>query len=244
MLEVENVFLTLGHKKVLRGLNLEFEKGKIYGILGRNGAGKSTIGYLLMGLEKYTPDRGKIIINGEDVTDLKIAGRAKKGITLAWQEPARYEGISVQEFLTLGGRYSEKQAEEVLEFVGLPPEKYLSREMNDSLSGGERKRIEMASVMLLDPEVVILDEPDSGIDYQSYEKVVNVANYLKEKGSIVIVITHNVDISVKFDYAYLICNGIAYREGKPDKVQGFYRQQCDRCDYVEERGEEFEYQAQ
>lgn len=241
MLLVENIFLTLGHKQVLRGLNLKFDRGKIYGILGQNGAGKSTIGYLIMGLEKYTPERGRLVFNGEDITELSIFERAKRGITLAWQEPARYEGVSIKEFLTLGGRYSVDEAEKVLELVGLPAERYLNRDLDESLSGGERKRIEMASVMLIKPEVVVLDEPDSGIDFSSYEKVVNVAQYLKEQGSIVILITHNIEILDNLDYAYLICNGLAYREGDPQVVKKFYEKQCDHCDFIEIGGGEIDY---
>lgn len=241
MLKVDNVFLTLGHKTIFRGLNLEFEKGRIYGLLGQNGAGKSTLGYLLMGLDRYQPDKGKIIFNNEDITKLGVVERARRGITLAWQEPARFEGVSIKEFLTLGGRFSGEKASKKLKMVGLSPERYLGRGLNESLSGGERKRIEMASVMMIDPEVVILDEPDSGIDFSSYEKVVNVAKYFKERGTIVIMITHNVNIFENLDYVYLICNGIAYREGKPEEVQAFYERQCDKCDYVGIGGVEFDY---
>lgn len=243
MLEIENAFLTLGHKQVLRGLNLKFKEGKIYGLLGHNGAGKSTIGYLLQGLEKYSLDKGRIIFNNEDITRFSLQERAKRGITLAWQEPARFEGITVEDFLTLGGRYEQDRAKELLKFVGLEPERYLKREMDNSLSGGERKRVEMASVMMINPKVVILDEPDSGIDYQSYEKVLNVAQYLKEQGTIVILITHNVDITDRLDYAYLICNGLAYREGNPEEVRIFYTEKCDLCEYAEEGSEELDYQV-
>ncbi len=242
MLTVENIFLTLGHKNVLRGLNLEFKDGKTYGLLGQNGAGKSTIGYLLMGLEKYRPEKGKIILDGEDITDLSIFERAQKGITLAWQEPARYEGVSIKDFLTLGNRYSAEEAREVMDLVGLPSELYFNRDLDESLSGGERKRIEMASVMLIKPRVVILDEPDSGIDFSSYKKVLDVAHRLREQGSIVILITHSIDILDELDYAYLICNGLAYREGEPDMVRKFYeKRQCDRCDFVEVGGGDFDY---
>ncbi|ACL70560.1 ATP-binding cassette domain-containing protein [Halothermothrix orenii] len=237
MLTVENVFLTLGHKQVLRGLNLSFEKGKAYGIIGQNGAGKSSIAYLLMGLERYKPDKGKIIFGGEDITPLSVYERAKRGITLAWQEPARFEGLSIKDFLTLGNRYSHEEAGEYLKLVGLDPERYLNREIDDSLSGGERKRVEMASVLMVKPEVVILDEPDSGIDIGSYEKVVQVVDHLKKNGSIVVVITHNNIMLKSMDYAYLICNGVAYREGAPGDIQEFYEDKCDSCAFVDEGGE-------
>lgn len=241
MLIVDNVYLTLGHKEVFRGLNLEFSEGNIYGLLGQNGAGKSTVGYLLMGIENYFPEKGQIIFDKQDITGLDIQGRARKGITLAWQEPARFEGITVHDFLTLGGRYSAKKAVDLLELVGLSAERYLKRELNDSLSGGERKRIEMASVMMIEPRVVILDEPDSGIDYGSYEKVLDVARYLRDKGSIVIMITHNVNIFDNLDYVYLLCNGLAYREGEPDDVRYFYEHQCDRCEYLKTGGDRLAY---
>jgi Fe-S cluster assembly ATP-binding protein len=242
MLEIENVFLTLGHKQVLRGLNLSLGESKIYGLLGRNGAGKSTIGFLLMGLDRYKPDKGRIILNGEDITGLNIEKRAKKGITLAWQEPARFEGISIKDFLTLGGKYNFEEAEKFLEYVGLLPEIYLSREIDNSLSGGERKRIELASIMMIKPKIAILDEPDSGIDFQSYEKIINVAKYLKDHGSTVIIISHSNNISGILDYAYLIYNGASYKEGDPEKVEEFYKKQCSNCNYFKEGSKEFEYQ--
>lgn len=241
MLEVKNAFLTLGHKQVLRGLNLKMEKGKSYGLLGHNGAGKSSIAYLLQGLENYHLEQGQIIFNNDDITDLSLAERAQRGITLAWQEPARYEGLTIEDFLTLGGRYSTEKARELLKFVGLEADRYIQREINQSLSGGERKRIEMASVMMINPQVVILDEPDSGIDFQSYQKVLDVISYLKDNDTIVVIITHNVDITDQLDYAYLICNGLAYREGDPEEVREFYLEKCDVCHYDEERGVGLEY---
>lgn len=244
MLEIKNAFLTLGYKQILSGLDMKFEKGNIYGILGHNGAGKSSIAYLLMGMEKYSLDKGQIILNDEDITDLLLEKRAQKGITLAWQEPSRYEGLTVEDFLTLGGRYEKDKAIDLLQYVGLEPEVYFKREVDDSLSGGERKRIEMASVMMINPEVVILDEPDSGIDYKSYERVINVAGYLKEKGSIVIMITHNVDISSYLDYSYLICNGSVHCEGDPDEVNNFYANKCDICNHKEEGSDDLGYRAQ
>ncbi|MFW6022800.1 MAG: ATP-binding cassette domain-containing protein [Halanaerobiaceae bacterium] len=244
MLEIKNANLKLGNKEILRGLNLEFEEGKIYGILGHNGAGKSTIAYLLMGLENYKLDTGKIIFADEDITDLSLEERAQKGITLAWQEPSRYEGLTVEDFLTLGGRYQKGRAAELLEFVGLAPVKYLKREIDESLSGGERKRIEMASVMIINPDIVILDEPDSGIDYKSYQMVINVAQYLKEQGSIVIMITHNIDISEYLDYAYLICHGKVHLQGKPGIIEGFYSDRCDICEIIGEGSEDSDYKLQ
>jgi len=244
MLVVENAFLTLGQKQVLRGLNLKLKEGRSYGMLGHNGAGKSSIAYLLQGLENYHLSQGRIIFNNEDITELSLSERAKRGITLAWQEPARYEGLTVKDFLTLGGRYDKVKAGKFLEFVGLEAGRYLDREIDQSLSGGERKRIEMASVMMIEPRVVILDEPDSGIDFQSYQKVLDVITYLKSEGAIVVIITHNVEITDRLDYAYLICNGLAYREGDPEEVREFYLERCNNCPYDEEGSVELEYRAQ
>ena len=127
---------------IVEGVSFEVQPKKIHALMGPNGSGKSSIAYCIMGLEQYKPREGKIIFCQEDITNLNITQRAKKGITLAWQEPVRFEGISVQDYIKAGLKEnnSNKEVEKVLELVGLPAKDYLHRKVDNSLSGGERKR--------------------------------------------------------------------------------------------------------
>ena len=163
-------------KKILRGVNLEVGDREIHSIIGANGAGKSTLAYTLMGLQGYEHEEGSLTFDGEDITKLSITERARKGITLAWQEPARFEGLKVRDYLAIGakgnGGITEEKLKEALKKVDLKPEKYLDREVGEALSGGERKRIELASIITMKPKLAILDEPDSGIDVVSLKEIV------------------------------------------------------------------------
>jgi len=233
MLELKNVSYTVSDKKILDNLNLKFIPGKKYAILGTNGAGKSTIGYLIMGLEDYKPTSGKIFLNNIDITDKSVYERAKMGITLMWQEPARYEGLTVYVYLTLGGRLSvdKKSLFNVMEKVGLDPNLYLNRFIDKSLSGGERKRIELASILLLKPKFVILDEPDSGIDIMSLDMINNIIDYISSYGGTPIVITHREEMAFNTDEAYLICAGKILTHGPTDKVVKVFKNICNSCDH-------------
>jgi len=140
MLELIDIDFEVEGKRILRKITMKFEEGKKYSILGMNGAGKSTIAYVIMGLEGYKPTAGKIYLDGEDITDLPVSERAKRGITLLWQEPARFRGLTVKDYLTLGGKLNIKKDEiaQILELVGLSPLLYMNRTVDESLSGGDR----------------------------------------------------------------------------------------------------------
>ncbi|ADG13770.1 ABC transporter ATP-binding protein [Methanocaldococcus infernus] len=234
MLKVENLKVKRGNKEILKGINLEVKKNEIHTIIGPNGAGKSTLAYTLMGVSGYKPSGGKIIFKGEDITNKSITERARLGLTLAWQEPARFEGIKVRDYLKIGmnkkyaGREEEK-IREALELVGLNPERYLDRYVDESLSGGERKRIELASIICIEPDLAILDEPDSGIDMVSIDEIGKVFKYLKNKGCSLLVITHREELSKYGDRASLICGGEVIKTGKPDEVANFYKRRCGKC---------------
>ena len=165
MLKIENLKLNLNGKSIINDLNLHVNEGEIHGVLGENGTGKTTIAYIIMGVNKYHADAGRILLEGEDISDLSVSQRARKGISLAWQEPTRIEGITVRDYLTLSSNgHGSDNIKECLEMVGMDPDRYLNRDIDITLSGGERKRIELASILVMQPKLAILDEPDSGID--------------------------------------------------------------------------------
>ncbi|HET6364487.1 MAG TPA: ABC transporter ATP-binding protein [Nitrospirota bacterium] len=221
-----------GKMPILSGLSLAIEPGEVHALLGTNGTGKSTLAYLIMGCEGYRPTSGEILFDSTLINDLKIYERARLGITMAWQEPVRFEGISVMDYLSIKNR--EMDPAPFLNLVGLAPELYLTRMVDRCLSGGERKRIELASVLALKPRLAILDEPDSGIDMLSIQDVINVINAFKKGGSSVLLITHREEISVITDRASQVCNGKIICSGDPEKVAEHYKaRHCLTCDGVE-----------
>ena len=235
MLELRNVNLSFEKKRILNDLNMKFDDGKRYVVLGNNGTGKSTIANLIMGVEKYKPQRGSVYLNGKNITSLGVYERSKLGITVAFQESVRFEGITTFNYLTLGGKIkaSYSDAKRALELAGLNSE-YLKRRVDDSLSGGERKRIELASVLMLKMRYVILDEPDSGIDMMSLDTISRIIDTLNSKGTTVITVTHREEIAKNSDYAYLICSGTVLKEGPPTDISAYYKKMCDRCDHPNE----------
>lgn len=227
MLNIKNIHVFKDEKEILQNINLHFEKGKIYSILGGNGAGKSTLARTIIGFN--TAEKGEIILDSQDITNMSVTERAKLGITIALQEPARFEGITVYEYLTLGGKFDAANIEEILSLVGLDSKKYLKRFVDETLSGGERKRIELAAVLMMNPKIAILDEPDSGIDALSIPNIVNIINYIKLRGNTAIVITHNEDIAAIVDFAYLICDKTIKKSGRPLEIAEYFKNRCNAC---------------
>jgi Fe-S cluster assembly ATP-binding protein len=229
---MNNIRYSKNSKEIIKDISIQFEKSKITSIIGNNGVGKSTIAYIIMGLEDYKPDQGSIDLNGEDITNLTITERAKRGINLLWQEPARFEGLSVENYLSLGGRIKKNNIESALELVRLSPKVYLQRFVDKKLSGGERKRIEIASGILLKPKFLIMDEPDSGIYIMSLDMINDIITYLKLQGTGVIIITHREEIARNSDYSYLICNGKIIKKGLCKDIIDYYRSACDVCNNI------------
>lgn len=238
MLEIRDLSLNLDGKPILRSINLRIYRGEIHSILGANGTGKTSLAYVLMGL--YRPTSGRIIFEGKDVTELPVHERARRGITLAWQEPARFEGLTVGEYLRLSGEKGggSLPPERCLEMVGLVPSLYLTRPVDATLSGGERKRIELASVLAMGPKLAILDEPDSGIDAPSLDHVVNVIRTLAKGGSSVLLITHHERIAEIADRASCICAGMVLKTTNPEEVVRFFRNHCRECLHINRPEEE------
>ncbi|NJD53974.1 MAG: ABC transporter ATP-binding protein [Candidatus Methanoperedens sp.] len=228
LLEIKEITYRVKEKEIFSGLSLLVHPGEVHAILGKNGTGKSTLAYLIMGCEGYTPTTGDILFDGKVINHLLLHERARLGITMAWQEPVRFEGISVRDYLTL--RNKEIDPSGYLELAGLNPGLYLERIMDSTLSGGERKRIELASVVALSPRLVVLDEPDSGIDMLSIQDILNVITEFKEHGASVLLITHREEIANIADRASEICNGRIICSGSPRKVTRYYKsRKCEVC---------------
>ncbi|HPP57647.1 MAG TPA: ABC transporter ATP-binding protein [Candidatus Hydrogenedens sp.] len=232
ILQIENLYLKFHDKEILRGINIEIWEGHIHAIIGPNGAGKSTLVSTIMGLPGYNPEKGKIFFLGEDITNTPIYDRAKKGLTLAWQEPARFEGLSVKKFILTGAKNKcHKKAEEVLEMVGLEPGKYLDRAVDKTLSGGERKRIELASIITMEPKLILLDEPDSGIDIDALQKIFTLLQQLKQQGITVALITHSLSVLKQADHAFLMCCGKVLDKGNVDRIASYFQNKCIPCNH-------------
>ena len=236
LLEIKNLTYTAGDKTILDEFSLSIKASEVHALLGTNGTGKSTLAYVIMGCEGYKPASGDLLFNGKTIDELKIHERAQLGITMAWQEPVRFEGINVRNYLTLKSKEADPSM--YLEMVGLHPELYLHRMVDKSLSGGERKRIELASILALQPKLALLDEPDSGIDMLSTQDIINVINVFKNNGASVLLITHREEISLIADKASQMCRGKVVCSGNPEKVAEYYKSRkwlvCDgvACVYV------------
>lgn len=231
MLQIQNLKLILNGNPIIDDLSLNVERGEIIAVLGVNGTGKTTLAYLIMGVV-YLPDDGKIIFEGEDITKYSISQRAKMGITLAWQEPARFEGLSIREYLGLGNKLKIEEIEDYLWAVGLPPSQFLNRAVDASLSGGERKRVELASVLAMKPKLAILDEVDSGIDVVSLPHIVNGIVKMKNLGSSVLLITHNEDTVDIADKVAVMCAGKIFKTGAPKEMCQWFKQNCQVCGHI------------
>ncbi len=218
MLKIRNLRVYRGDAEIVRGVSVDFAHG-VHIILGTNGSGKSTLAGGIMGIY---PTTGKIIVEGMRVDKKSITERAKMGMTLAFQEPTRFEGIRVKDYLLASSL--EKSLDEVYEMIRLIglPEEILMKKMDDTLSGGERKRIELVSVLLMHPKIAILDEPDSGIDMLSYGKIINAVKILREQGACVLLITHNRNLLTLGDYAHIMTEGKIVKSGEPEEMSKFF----------------------
>ncbi|THJ23668.1 MAG: ATP-binding cassette domain-containing protein [Nitrospira sp. CG24E] len=228
-LDIRNLTFNVDRHAILDRLDLAIQPGEIHALLGANGSGKTTLAYVLMGCEGYAPSAGQVLLDGTDLLSLKMHERARSGLTLAWQEPARFEGITVREYLTLGK--SDCDTEPALRQVALDPDRYLHRRMDKALSGGERHRIELASVLSVKPKLAILDEPSAGIDMLSINHIIDIIRALKAAGGSVLLITHQEEVTLIADQASQLCAGRTVFSGGPrEAVDHFQRRACVRCD--------------
>ena len=202
-LEVKNLHVKIEDKEIVKGLNLKVDKGQVVALMGPNGSGKSTLAYALMGHPKYEITSGKILLNGKDVTKAKPDERAKKGLFLSFQYPHEISGVSVSNFLRIALNAKREASGEkpisVIDFYKFLQEKMKSlkidksfalRYLNEGFSGGEKKRMEILQMSVLEPKIGILDETDSGLDVDALKTVANGINDIKGSKMGILLITH------------------------------------------------------
>lgn len=220
MLELKNVTYSVadgdGRKNILSDVSLLFPDKSITVVTGHNGSGKSTLVKLIMGIEK--PDSGKILLDGEDITGKSVTDRARMGITLAFQQPVRFKGITVKNLLDLavGSNCSMGAACEFLFSVGLCAKNYVNRPVDDTLSGGELKRIELALALAKGGNVFLLDEPEAGIDLWSFDELIKVFDALRDKT--VVIVSHQSRILENADRIAVFNSGTQPRVGTREEI--------------------------
>jgi Fe-S cluster assembly ATP-binding protein len=233
-LEIKDLHISIDGKAILTGLDLNVSKGEVHAIMGPNGSGKSTLANAIMGHPKYSIESGDILVKGESILKLSTDLRARKGIFLGFQYPTEISGVGYSHFLRnayniLNKSLGEEQNREVfltvrefheyvkknLDAVGLDPS-FLGRYLNEGFSGGEKKRSEVMQMLVLKPQLAILDEPDSGLDIDAVKAVAEAINKLIDTGAGVLVITHYARILrylKKLDYVHVVARGKVIKSG-------------------------------
>ena len=221
-------------KRIIDDLSLTIENDRFTVITGPNGGGKSTLAKLIMGIEK--PTSGQILLDGRDITDLGITERAKAGIGYGFQQPARFKGMKVKKLLDIaaGRKLPMLACNEYLAKVGLCSANYLTREVDKSLSGGEVKRIEIATILARDPKLAIYDEPEAGIDLWSFDRLTETFRdiHAARDGRSIVIISHQERIIQLADEIILLREGKVVDEGTPGELMpklGFVAKGMPQC---------------
>ena len=219
LLRVENLHVSVGKKELLHGINLTVNKGEVHVIMGINGAGKSTLLHAIMGNPVYTITEGRIFFEGQDITELSVDKRAKLGIFFSFQNPISVAGITTENFIrtaktTISGKQQrlfpfKRLMKSRMEDLAMDPS-YAERDLNVGFSGGEKKKTEILQMLMLNPEFVILDETDSGLDVDAVRTVSKgIEAYRKQSKGSLLVITHSTKIleALPVDYTHIMVNG-------------------------------------
>lgn len=230
LLKIQDLNVNIEKKQVLHGVNLAVNAGETHVLMGPNGAGKSTLGFTIMGNPRYTVSGGKILFEGEDITELGADKRAAKGIFLSFQTPLEVPGISLESFIRTalqqrtGKRVKlfqfQKELKSMMQILNMD-ESYASRDLNVGFSGGEKKKSEILQLLMLKPKLAILDETDSGLDVDAVRTVSKgIEEYQKSQNGALIIITHSTKIleSLKVDKTHVLVKGKIVKDGGPELV--------------------------
>ena len=231
LLDVQNISVRVEEKQVLSNVNLQIQSGETHVLLGPNGAGKSTLGNAIMGNPVYTLTGGKILFDGQDITEEKTDKRAKAGLFLSFQNPLEVPGISLETFIRsaiqqrTGERVKlfqfQKELKANMELLNMDAS-YAGRDLNVGFSGGERKKSEILQLLMLKPKLAILDETDSGLDVDAVRTVSKgIEEYQKRHGGALLIITHSTRIleSLNVDYTHILVKGTVVKTGDGSLVQ-------------------------
>ncbi len=235
LLVVDNLHVSVEGKEILKGLTLEVEAGQVHALMGPNGSGKSTLSFCLMGHPKYTVTQGRILYCGQNITELSPDARAKAGIFLAFQYPTAIPGVTITNFLRTalkgvrGGDVPVKEFRQTiktyLKTLGIP-DAFMNRYVNDGFSGGEKKRIEILQMAVLQPKLAVLDETDSGLDIDALKVVAAGINSLRgpERGMLLITHYQRILNYIKPDRVHVMINGAMAQSGGPELALELERQ--------------------
>lgn len=236
LLTINKLNASADEKSILHDLNLQIKSGETHVLMGPNGAGKSTLGNVILGNPQYTADCGSIFWKDEDITSLRTNERAKRGIFMSFQSPIEIPGISISQFIRTAAEAKSVQKirfkdfrlkmNEAVKTLHINPE-WINRELNVGFSGGERKKIEMLQLLMLEPELAILDETDSGLDVDAVKTVSQgIEAFRKNSDRSLLIITHNSKILeyLKVDFVHIIVNGTIVKTGDASLIELVNRQ--------------------
>lgn len=230
MLELQNISFVRDNKKILNNINLKIDTNKFIAITGPNGSGKSTLAKIIMGIEN--PDSGKIIFQGQDITNLPINERAKLGIGFAFQQPVKFKGLTVKDLIEIssGNTISMKDACDYLADVGLCAKEYITRPIDGKLSGGELKRIEIAMLIAKNSKLTVFDEPEAGIDLWSFNNLINIFEKMKSTSeNTILAISHQERILNIADEIIILKDGEIVDKSNPSNLQNILSNNSIHC---------------
>ncbi len=224
LLEIKDLYVNAEEKEILKGLNLNINKGEVHVIMGPNGAGKSTLANVILNNPEYKKIKGQVTFEGEDISNLSTDKIAKKGIFMSFQSPEEIPGISTLNFLKVAKKSIEDKPVKIFEFkdtvkkyvdeLNMNP-KLIDRNLNVGFSGGEKKKNEILQMLVLNPKIAILDETDSGLDIDAVKTVSKGIEMYKSDENAVLIITHNMKIlqNLKVDYVHVLIDGKIVKTG-------------------------------